>query len=473
MKTRSFVLGMFAFAALCACNKEAQPAAPEVLDADAYVKVNIMATPSTKAFEKGEENSVKNALFLFFDASGAAVRYATETSFTWDENETGENVAKSATIKFPAKDTKPASMLVVLNYSDESKYTGKSLNTVLALLEEALYDGDYFLMTNSVYAEDGNAVCATALTDANFGKTNTEDALVDAVPVNVYVERVAAKVLLTDNTDGNITGSEIDVNTGSITETMTLTPVVVGFDIVETPKEAYSFKRIDTGWTYTDWNDASNFRSYWAETTSHSWEDPTDYSYKVANTFGKNEEPIYLFENTSATTTKVVLVAQLKDGSSNAVDLVRYNNTYYTLDAFKEYAAEVAATATGQTVNVGDLSIESGKGTGPLTNNYEMYFTHTNDDVKAVLKGMTAMYWNDGYTYYFTDIKHDIDNLSGVVRNHVYKLSLNSIQGLGVSVPDPTKEIDPETPSAEYYSLNATVNILSWKIVEQSVDFNN
>lgn len=473
MKTRNLFIGLFAFAAICACNKEADPVGPQVLDADTYVKVNIMATPSTKAFEKAEENSVKNALFLFFDASGAAVRYATETNFTWDENATGVNVAKSATIKFPAKDTKPASMLVVLNYSNESKYINKSLNTVLELPEDALYDGDYFLMTNSVYAEDGNAVCATALTDANFGKTDTENALVDAVPVNVYVERVAAKVLINDNTSGNITSSTVPVITTTGTEDMILTPEVKGFDIVETPKEAYSFKKIDTGWTYTDWNDASNFRSYWAETTSHSWVDPNDYSYKVAETFTKNENPIYLFENTSATTTKVVLVAQLKDGSSNAVDLVRYNNTYYTLEAFKKYAAEVAATATGETVNVGDLSIESGKGTGPLTNNYEMYFTHTNDDVKAVLKGMTAMYWNEGYTYYFTDIKHDIDNLSGVVRNHVYKLSLNSIKGLGVSIPDPEDEIDPETPSAEYYSLNATVNILQWKIVQQDVDFNN
>mgnify|MGYP003558779478 CR=1 FL=1 len=52
MKTRNLFLSLFAFAALCACNKEAQPEVPQILDADTYIKVNIMATDaSTRAYE--------------------------------------------------------------------------------------------------------------------------------------------------------------------------------------------------------------------------------------------------------------------------------------------------------------------------------------------------------------------------------------------------------------------------------------
>ena len=486
MKTRNLFLSLFAFAALCACNKEAQPAAPEVLDADTYVKVNIMATPATKATEVGSENDVKNALFLFFDAAGNPVHSETKTDLSFgSDNADNMNVTKSATIKLPAKATKPASMLVVLNFSDASKYTEKTLEKVIGteMIETDLYfteaTKNYFLMTNSVYSDGTKKVCAATLTDANFGKVGEENAEGTAVdPVNVYVERVAAKVMITDNTSGNITPSEISVMSGTpaVATPMTITPEVIGFDVVETPEEAYSFKQIDLGWAYADWNDKENFRSYWSETASHSWADPDDYTYKVAETFTKNTDPIYLFENTTATTTKVVLVAQLTTDGSTPIDLVRYNNTYYTLDAFKEYAAGVAEATTGVDVQVVELSLVSGNTAG-LSNNYEMYLTHSNSDVAEVLKGMTAMYWANGYTYYYTDIKHDLldaesKNLSGVIRNHVYKLTLNSIKGLGVSIPDVEKEIDPETPSAEFYSLNATVNILQWKIVTQNVDFN-
>ena len=204
MKTRSFVLGLFAFAALCACNKEAQPAAPEVLDADTYVKVNIMATPATRAdYELGEgyENDVYNGLFLFYDGDDHAVE---ASGFTWNPGTDGENVAKSATIKFPANANKPTSMLVILNYdpAKETTYKSSSLTEVKNLLAESLTYSvgspatQYYTMTNAVYTNDDtntsdteDVICEVALTDANFGKTGTAEGEADAAaPVNVYVE---------------------------------------------------------------------------------------------------------------------------------------------------------------------------------------------------------------------------------------------------------------------------------------------
>lgn len=62
--------------------------------------------------------------------------------------------------------------------------------------------------------------------------------------------------------------------------------------------------------------------------------------------------------------------------------------------------------------------------------------------------------------------------LNGIVRNHVYDLSLNSQKGLGVPVFDPDREIIPDTPQDEDgYYIAARINILKWKVVSQDVNF--
>ena len=474
---------MFAFAAVCACNKEEVQGTPEVLDADTYVKVNIMATPATRAdYELGEdyENDVYNGLFLFYDGDDHAVE---ASGFTWNPGTDGENVAKSATIKFPAKANKPTSMLVILNYdpANETTYKSSTLTEVKNLLAESLTYSvgspakQYYTMTNAVYTNDDtntsdteDVICEVALTDANFGKTGTADGEADAAaPVNVYVERVAAKVLL-DNQITSIVGKTIEFG-GS----KDVVPVVVGYEVVETPKKGYLFKKVDPSWDYTGWTKPGDYRSFWA--SSPALEDPDNYAYIEYKDYTQHTptDPIYVFENTTATTTKVVLAAKLQIAGVDA-DLVRYNNTYYSLNDFKTLAAEAVNSVLATSYAAGDLEVVWGKGNAGLTNNYEIVLQHaSNTDANDILKKMTAMYWNGGRCYYYTEIKHDIPAQAGVVRNHVYKLTFKSIEGMGIPVPSEDLVIDPETMSEEYYSLNATVNILSWKIVEQSVDFNN
>ena len=470
MKTRNLFLSLFAFAAVCACNKEEVQGTPEVLDADTYVKVNIMATPATRAdYELGEdyENDVYNGLFLFYDGDDHAVE---ASGFTWNPGTDGENVAKSATIKFPAKANKPTSMLVILNYdpANETTYKSSTLTEVKNLLAESLTYSvgspakQYYTMTNAVYTNDDtntsdteDVICEVALTDANFGKTGTADGEADAAaPVNVYVERVAAKVLL-DNQITSIVGKTIEFG-GS----KDVVPVVVGYEVVETPKKGYLFKKVDPSWDYTGWTKPGDYRSFWA--SSPALEDPDNYAYIEYKDYTQHTptDPIYVFENTTATTTKVVLAAKLQIAGVDA-DLVRYNNTYYSLNDFKTLAAEAVNSVLATSYAAGDLEVVWGKGNAGLTNNYEIVLQHA------------SMYWNGGRCYYYTEIKHDIPAQAGVVRNHVYKLTFKSIEGMGIPVPSEDLVIDPETMSEEYYSLNATVNILSWKIVEQSVDFNN
>ena len=78
------------------------------------------------------------------------------------------------------------------------------------------------------------------------------------------------------------------------------------------------------------------------------------------------------------------------------------------------------------------------------------------------------LYWNGGKTYYFIDIKHT-NGASAVIRNHVYKLNVTSIVGLGTPVTDPEVIIIPKPPVSEESYIAAEIDVLSWQIVNQDV----
>ena len=64
----------------------------------------------------------------------------------------------------------------------------------------------------------------------------------------------------------------------------------------------------------------------------------------------------------------------------------------------------------------------------------------------------------------------ETEGVYGVVRNHWYQLAINSVTGLGKGIFNPDKDIVPGKPDPDHYALGANINILSWKIVQQSVD---
>ena len=88
-----------------------------------------------------------------------------------------------------------------------------------------------------------------------------------------------------------------------------------------------------------------------------------------------------------------------------------------------------------------------------------------------------AKVWTEGRTYYYIPITHlgkeNGTGYYGVVRNHVYKLSLNTLTGLGTPVFDPSNDnivIHPTHPDKDETYIGAKINVLSWKVVPQGVD---
>lgn len=113
--------------------------------------------------------------------------------------------------------------------------------------------------------------------------------------------------------------------------------------------------------------------------------------------------------------------------------------------------------------------------------------TDVNNKLSSVA-GENITIYKDGNTYYYTTLQHlwfpsnfALANAStaptnagawGVVRNHLYKVTLNSIAGWGTPVYFPNYEIIPITPKEQQSYLGAQINVLMWRVVNQSVDIN-
>ena len=89
-----------------------------------------------------------------------------------------------------------------------------------------------------------------------------------------------------------------------------------------------------------------------------------------------------------------------------------------------------------------------------------------------------ALLYKSGQTYYIVDIEHLGKEKTkpayyGVVRNHVYQIDIHSIKGFGSPIYSGLDFIvdQPEYP-IEYEDsyVAARINVLSWKIVKQTVD---
>lgn len=230
----------------------------------------------------------------------------------------------------------------------------------------------------------------------------------------------------------------------------------------------------------------------------------------LGNSLGK---AAYCMENTNtadelkggnfkAKVTHVLLKAQTVGGE----DLIRYDGRLYTeqnfLNRILSQLNMPLYTKSGDTytqIATSDLAVvNTYDGTVDMAlteeaaaktwyeKNGEEY---TSCDVKRINAKFDALeikadYYKSGMMYYCVPIEHlrggtvtYNDNLSvsvneadyGVVRNHHYVLTIKSIQNLGTAVYNPDEQIIPVMESPTYY-VGAKVNILSWKVVNQSVE---
>ncbi len=254
----------------------------------------------------------------------------------------------------------------------------------------------------------------------------------------------------------------------------------------------------------------------------------SEYCAENTNTAGTGK---VITLNTSSAITSILVKATLLDANGNAQDYVNYDGLLWTPDNYKAYVLN-HINSTGNLnvyyndgdgeneedyfqidesyVTVGAATDEDGNKTdvdgyvrvilnekGASTTFYKKsvsddgtvtftaYSGEDDDTVQAVLDAYfndtygkeNAIYYTGGAMYYNIPIEHlnDVkgDNIAeanyGVVRNHHYYVTITDLQNLGRGIFDPEEVIIPQK-EVDTYWVSSQVNILSWKIVEQTVE---
>ena len=495
-----------------------------------YVAITLAADDMTtkatngNAYEEGlaAERKVESAYVFFFkDGDAFPVTLNGNTSensglvnylpVTLPDN--GQNmdnvsdVKKAVLILQNYQGQYPNQIVAVLNWTPAEKlYKLSDLQSEIASLR-GYKNG--FIMSNAVYADKAKeTVDAVDLTIANIAKSEEE---AKANPVTIHVERVAAKVAFSAEKSGMFQVGEVNGKK--------IFAQIKGFQLYNDYQTSYLIKRITPTWDDLgfNWNDADWFRSYWATSLD------TDFT---KNNFNWNDgytelgSFVYCGENTRPRTenadvrTKVIVKAALVDesgavrqevvnwygkdylGEDNLLKVVAntLKNTYFS-------SADEGTTFTGLTPD--DIKCV-GRGAS-AENAYEVYFQLTEPSEENTTNGMNkewykyengnytiitdsnlntelaavqpALVYNDGMTYYYTDIKHLGTPAStaeyGVVRNHVYKVNIKDIKGFGTPVYDPTTVfIVPDKPKEIVTYVAAQINILSWRVVNNDYILN-
>lgn len=380
-----------------------------------YLAVNIVnvGTTPTRATDyvngTDDENKISNVRFYFFhdDGSPYVLVNTTETTTDGDVNWLEQRPPISITSPTPAgqgtvdKVTEavlviqgksaaaPATMVAIINPETLNDATLNNKGTVtLSELRDSKFDTQFyklnagtnedFVMTNSVYREGGNTICPT-LVSGHLEESDTE---ARNNPVNIYVERVAAKVSAkVDNTTvptgsttnpwalGDGTNWETDkygMEVGTFGTSTKIYAVIEGWGVADENSKAMLEKQIDATWNdgnlgITTWNTADYHRSFWETMkpavgtdiytkANHSF---NQYTNKIATDFSNIT---YTLPNTTQSTvsdvyngnnlTKFLVAATLryKDGTTwKNADICRYRGIEY-MGGEEKLKAIVAAT---------------------------------------------------------------------------------------------------------------------------------
>lgn len=548
----------------CASDKEEIGSGTKPGSDPQYLAVNIVnvgATPTTRTtdYENGTagESAIKKVRFYFFNGDGSP--YLIKTGIdgggdkNWLEASPADDTPTSGTPSQIEKITQtvlvingiqsaaPAAIVAIVNPETVDAATLKNGGTMR--LSELRYsavgrnfykkDADNgavseFVMSNSVYVNAGEDVCASLVA----GHVTTSAETAKAKPVDLYVERVVAKVT------ADVKNSAFELGNGTNWETNkygTKDPVgksgdydvyavIEGWGLANENGKAEVEKQVNKTWTdgtlgFTPWTTADYHRCFWE--TSVAFDAGTGGNQPVNPTFNqlkaKMQDVLYTLPNTPESKdkianlkdndlTKFAVAATLryKDASNNwhNAEICRYNGvSILGIDnlkrqvalTFSQYYTSTDATNYTQ-LSKDDIDFKDPDGTmqqyrvtPTLANDpagTKKYYTKTNTGttptftevpkakVLAAIEADKAEIRRDGRAYYYVPIKHigGPGELAeyGIVRNHFYKITLTGIKGFGTPVYDPDKVVDPIVPTYENTYLAARVQVLQWRVVNQN-----
>ena len=290
-------------------------------------------------------------------------------------------------------------------------------------------------------------------------------------------------------------------------------------------------KKIDASWDGNWWK--GSYRSFWAINAEnaanqyHKYTDIPEMDWTTPPHLYTNENAGQL-AGKQLNKTKFIINGNICDENGNALTLVRHLGVHFAdvtsssdenenfkslknsilkrLEASgkKYYVKETTgesdnALTTFHQIDAGDIKIVKAdqKTQEDSNNNCYVYaqltdaaanlIWYTNNepsvenptasasDINNALKNKDVvdwgLVWNSGMTYYYDEIKHITDSkMTGVVRNHIYKVNITKIAGLGTPVYDPEEVIYPEKPEKNDHYIAAEIKILSWRVVTDNYE---
>ena len=559
----------------CSSSDDLNGGSAQNQDGKSYIAVNIQSVGAAGAASRADypqggnnyedgtdaEGAIAKVRFFFFNNDGSPYLLKNSTVNYKDvqpdpvENNSADHLhtieGKTDAIIMIEGETKtaPAYMLAVVN-----PQTLKNLKDE-AYRESQLRDdfrdsqflkaGKDFVMSNSVYYENGARVCASPVS----GHVAESTVAAQKNPVEIYVERVVAKVTADVDNSKNAwkqisTGADAgkyktkvgEINV-SETEKFPVYAVVEGWGLADEDLQADLEKQITKSdvdkWTnailgINPWTTPDYHRCFWSSSVAitpaggdnpignHAYSDytatfgATTPKYTCPNTptyteFYNNGNYIDKNENSL---TKVLVAAKLvyydKDNNAHVADICKYRGmeilgensvkTQIAQDYKEYYTVDPSDASKHIALSSSDLDYTRNKleGEDPLKgyevrpvlkSNVKVYqldetshqWIDKTTDLNKKLADSPVQVRHEGMTYYYTPIRHLASNEKewgyyGVVRNHSYRVTINSISGFGTPVYNPKEVIDPTIPKDTETYLAARVNVLSWRVVSSSVN---
>ncbi len=573
MKLSKYLVGTLACALMAACSNEENPAVDngtQGQEGSSYMAVNLVFSTGSgsravtgDSFDNGTEVegavSVANSVFLFYDANGNYLTkgnlVASDTDVDNDKDgyldlqpqTDGGNVESksNAVIVLGPTTSQPTQMLAVLN-GGSSVLTGMSLSAAMEAVTNSGIGSDKgsFIMTNSAYVEDGSIVTATKIAgkakEVGDGGDAAAITAAKADPVEIYVERVAAKLTVKESvSEKELSGDGyvLDNATGAAMKV-----VIDGWCANATNESSYYVKNLNDSWIgtapFTNWT--GTHRTFWAEDMNYTgggdypdgatytglqykkWTEATkeadDVEYIYENTINNDDAQVEGGDNTNVTTVLVAAHIMYKtsgDETYQQGNIYRHNGVFYTEKGLKDvivagcdyywfYTKDGNKTWTAlkandvtfsfsnpaSAINPGEVTVDVTAITKPTIDGITDIVlvkgegteseTDATTNAIAALKGsiytQNLLGYKNGACYYQIPIEHLSsaagNEFYGVVRNHSYVLTISDITGIGGAVYDPDKVLPPIPGKDKNYYMAAKLNVLAWKVVEQSAVLN-
>lgn len=392
-----------------------------------------------------------------------------------------------------------------------------------------------FSMSSSVYRDGSIVYDCTPISLNNVftNATDAEDApveiYVDREMAKVEVPKVTTSVTLEGNDGLVYNGLDATASSNGLKVS------IKGIGVTYIPTSSKLFKQHTGAWILDDaLVSATNHRSFWADpvytgktenflkVNNYEWAagnqvaadaagEYLNLSWNGQTALGEEGAHVYVTENTTGAFSHIMLLGQIVDANGKAVDMVRWAGKNYKADTFKTQYVNMLKYAgffkkTGEnayaSLDAADLvwyegaehqalvaagTVKAYENTCKVVEGLDLYTKAADGTMSAsnaaaanaelLLPNYIVWHYKSGMNYYYLPIKsgfgEDITNaaVNGIVRNHIYRVKVTSIAGLGTPVADPAEIIIPENPEDKAFYMAAAINVLQWRVVEGIYDF--